>query len=818
MICPQVNDSTAHPGTPGEAFSTNDDGLVFSVFPPRQSIANLPAMKRSLRSRWLRWAAILTACWMTALGQSDLKVNKIQVRHVGPPAVSDELVRANIRVKVGDPYLKANTDSDIRTLRTTGYFQNIQVTAEMLPDGVALTYVLQGKPVLTDVRFEGNKKYKREKLVKKVTSKIGEPLDEYKLFTDAREIQKLYEKAGFQKTEVRYVPSINENTGKGSVTFEIKEAPKAKIQNVEFVGASEFSQRKLRRQIKTRRLWMFSWLTGSGKLKEEQFEDDKDKLVEFYQNKGYIDFEIKDVQFEYPKPKRMVVKFNVSEGVQYKVGKIQFQGNQLFTTNDIVQGLPGGKGLQMDAGELFTPELLRKDREAVQDFYWARGYIDVVVAPIKNANTETGTMDLTYRLEEGDKSYVEKVEIRGNVTTRDKVIRRELAVAPGEVFNMVRVKASERILDQMQYFSKVETDREPTEVPNRKNLVVNVAEKETGHFDIGAGFSSIDSLFGVVGFTQGNFDLFNPPWFTGGGQKLRLYVTIGTRRRDYTLSFSEPWFLGRRLRFDLDLFHHEYNYLSDLYDQTSTGARVGLTKALTRDLTAGISYTIQDIGIVDVRADAPLVIQREAGHTLVSKVGYTMAYDTRNSVILPNRGQRTAIEAALAGGPFGGDSDVYTLELSSGWYFPGFMEGHVFELGGRIGVAESYDRSDHVPLWDRWFLGGANTLRGYKYRKVGPKIDGEPIGGESFWYASAEYSVPIIERLRFAVFYDIGYVYLDAYDFDFGKFNDNWGVGFRLNIPQIGPLRLDYGIPITHDDDVSGSGKFQFNVGWSRNF
>jgi outer membrane protein insertion porin family len=775
-------------------------------------------MNRSFRSRFLRLISVLVCCWVTLLGQSDLKVSTIQIRHVGPPAVSDELARANIRVKVGEPYIKANTDDDIHNLRSTGYFQNIQVSAQMDADGVALTYILQGKPVLTDIRFDGNKKYKREKLLKKVTSRVGEPMDEYKLFTDAREIQKMYEKAGYQKTQVRYVPSVNENTGKGTVTFEVKETPKVKIDEITFSGAEQFSQRKLRRQIKTRRYWMFSWLTGSGKLKEEQFEDDKDKLVEFYQNEGYVDFEIKDVKFDYPKAKRMTVTFQVAEGKQYKVGAVSFQGNQLFTTNDIIQGLPGGKGLKMGPGETFTPENLRKDREAVTDFYWARGYIDVMVAPIKNANTEQGTMDLLYRLEEGDKSYIEKVEIRGNVNTRDKVIRRELAVSPGEVFNMVRVNASKSRLEQMQYFSRVETDREPTDVPNRKNLVVNLAEKETGHFDIGAGFSSIDSLFGIIGFTQGNFDLFNPPWFTGGGQKLRVYATLGTQRKDFTISFSEPWFLGRRLRFDVDLFHHEYNYLSDLYDQTETGARVGFVKALTRDLSAGISYTIQNIGINNVRDDAPLIIKASEGDQLVSKVGTTLVYDTRNSVILPNRGQRTAAEAALAGGPFGGEVDLYTLELSTGWYFPGFLEGHVFEVGGRIGVADNYGDSLVVPLWERWFLGGANTLRGYKYRQVGPKIDGEPIGGESFWFGSAEYSIPIIERLRLAVFYDIGYVYLDAYDFDFSHFNDNWGVGVRLNIPMLGPLRLDYGIPITHDDDVSGSGRFQFNVGWSRNF
>jgi outer membrane protein insertion porin family len=775
---------------------------------------------KSSRSRLLWVLAVCSALSLSA--QTDSKVQQIEIRHVGPPAVSEQMARANIRVKVGDPFNKANTDQDIRTLRATGYFYNIRVLSEVEGDGVKLIYVLQGKPVLTEIRFEGNKKYKREKLLKKLTSKVGDPLDEYKLFNDAREVRKMYEKAGRQKTTVEYRPVITEATGKASVTFVVQEAPKVRLAHVNFPDAAVFKQSKLRKVFKkTRGHWMFSWLTGSGKLKDDEFEDDKEKLLEFYQGKGYIDFEIKDVQFDYPKPNRLNLNVKVFEGKPYKTGAIAFQGNQLFSINEIFsihRGLTGGKPFQLTPGKVFTPEGLNKDREAIQNVYWARGHVDVIVAPIKNANTETGTMDVTYRIEEGEKSYVEKIEIKGNVNTKDKVIRRELAVAPGEVFNMVRVNASKSILEQMGYFSKVEADREPTEVPNRKNLVIGLTEKETGHFDIGAGFSSIDSLFGIVGFTQGNFDLFNPPWFTGGGQKLRVYATIGTRRKDYILSFSEPWFLGRRLRLDVDLFHRELNYLSSIYNEQDTGARVGLAKSITRNLTAGVSYTIESIGIVDVDSGAPKFIKQEEGHWMVSKPGVSLAYDTRNRVDLPNRGQRTELTFEVGGGPFGGDTDFYKWELSSGWYFKGFLEGHVLEVGGRVGVVDKFGDSDRVHLWDRWFLGGANTLRGYRYRKVGPKEDGEPIGGDSFWFASAEYSVPIIERLRLAVFYDIGSVYLNAYDFDPGKYSDNWGVGVRLNIPMLGPLRLDYGIPITHDKDVSGSGKFQFNVGTSRSF
>lgn len=773
-----------------------------------------------------RWTAILCALTLFIPGddlsaQTRRTVQAIQIRHVGPPAVSDELANANIRVKVGEAYEKANVDDDVRNLYGTGYFYNIQVSEEETKDnGVVLTYVLQGKPLLTDIRFEGNKKYSVAKIKKKITSRVGEPLNETKLFSDVQEIKKMYQKAGLQKTEVKATPVVTAATGRGTVTFEIKEAPKIKIEDVEFVGATAFKQKKLRKTIKTRRHWMFSWLTGSGVLKDDQLEEDREKLREFYQGEGYVDFELKDVQYEYTPNNRMVIKFTVFEGKQYKVGNVAFRGNKLFGTNDLA------RVLKMGSGKTFTPKALYKDHEAVVDYYGARGYIDAVIRPLKSANIETGTIDLTYDIEEADKSFVEKIEIKGNTITRDRVIRRELAISPGEVFDMVRVKMSTNILGQMQYFSKIDTEIEPTDVSNRRNLAITLEEASTGSFDIGAGFSTIDNLVGFVGLTQANFDLFNPPYFRGGGQRFRIRATIGTQRKDFVISFVEPWFLGRRLRFELDLYHRELSYLSDLYDQRQTGARLGLVKAITRDLAVGISYTIENIGIHNVSSEASDEFKMEQGDRLVSKVGPSIIYDTRNSVRLPNRGQRSAIETAVAGGPFGGDTDFYKIDFNTAWYYRGLWPSHIIEVSGQIGTVESYDNTTRVPLFDRWFLGGANTLRGYKYRFVGPKdANGEPIGGETYWFGSVEYSIPIIDRLRFAMFYDVGNVYRSSFSFnpnglrDEPFYYDNWGLGIRLEIPQFGaPLRLDYGIPITHDKYTSDSGRFQFGIGYSKVF
>jgi outer membrane protein insertion porin family len=811
---------------------------------------------------------------------APLRVEKIEIKHVGPVSVSDELIRANIRVKPGDTYLPAAVDEDVRNLYGTGLFYNIQVAQTNSPQGLVLSYIVQANPRLVEIKYQGNKKFTEAKLRKSVTSKVGEPFNERKLFTDTQEIQKLYQKKGYPRTEVKYTYSIEAEAGRARATFQITETPKVKIIEVDFVGAQAFPQKRLRKVIKTRKHWMFSWLTGSGRLKDEQFEEDKEKLADFYRNGtggkgegGYLDFEIKKVDFLNPTPTTMIIRFTIYEGTQYKVGSIKFTGNKIFSTGDITNGLRlvhgmkgdrgkvGPNGLLMDVGDIFRPKGLSKDTEDVEDFYGAKGYIDVSTSTgnlrvIRVPNTETGTMDLEFRIEEGQKSYLEKIEIRGNTKTKDKVIRRELAVSPGEVFDTVRIKRSKQRLEGLGYFEKVDTRPEPSEIsPNYKNLIIGVDEKNTGNLTLGAGFSSVDALVGFAELSQANFDLFHPPTFTGGGQRFRLRLAIGTQQQDYMASFVEPWFLGRKLSLGVDLYYRDLAYLSPntLYDVIRGGGSVSLTKALGSEFLIGsLKYTLEDVGIrltssaqppfiatipgsgpnhptyVEIPGNVPPSILNEVGYNLLSRVGGSLAYDTRNSVRLPNKGQRTELDGEFVGGPLGGSKEFYKLELKTGWYFKGLFPGHVLELVGRTGVAESLQSAD-VPFYERYYLGGLYSLRGFKFHNISPRelsspttFYEEPVGGDTYWFGSAEYSIPIIEQergvgVRFALFYDIGNVAVSPYSWSLNNFDDNWGVGLRLNLP-IGPIRLDYGIPIHHDQFNSGNGQFQFGVGYTREF
>ncbi len=802
-----------------------------------------------------------TVAWAQSTGP---KIDRVEVKFVGPASVSEQFIRSNLKTKPGTTYQMGLTQDDVHSLYGTGQFYNIRVAVDQTDNGgVVLTYIVQVRPRITDIKLEGNSRLSDSKLKKKITVKTGEALDEQKLFTIVQDLKKLYEKYGLADTQVKYVLNLEESTGHGSVTFHIEESPKVKIKEVSFLGASAFPQKSLRSEIKTRRRWAFSWLTGSGYFEQDEFDADRDRLNDFYRNHGYLDFEIKDVKQDHQTTNTMALKFYVFEGRQYKVGDIKITGTKIFSDAEILKGLQfihdyqhskaklGSHALPMDSGDTFTPDGLSKDTELVQDFYGSRGYIEIAQGHALRVNrvpnVETGTMDLEFVVEESQKSYVQKIEIRGNLKTKDKVLRRELAISPGEIVDMVRVKISKQRLEGLQYFEKVDIRPEPTDpvIPGRKNLAVNVEERSTGNFTVGAGFSSVDALVGYAEVSQQNFDLFHPPYFTGGGQAARVRVQIGTQRQDYEISFSEPWFLDRKLKLGVDLYRHQLNFESpnNIYDETRTGAKLSLTRALGSDFLIGsVHYGIEDVGIslnsgwhnrlpniaptpTDAR-NVPDAILKEVGDHFYQRIGTSLAYDTRNSTQLPNHGQRTE----LAGEITAGDKTYYKIDLTSAWYFPGFFKGHVLEVGGRGGVTDSLAGGD-VPFYDRYYLGGLYSLRGYKFRDVAPResfdptapnVANEPIGGDSYWFGSLEYSLPIFEKdggvgLRFAMFYDIGAVSTSPYSFQ-TSYSDNWGAGIRLNIPHLGPLRLDYGIPITHDKNNSDSGQFQFGVGFERPF
>ncbi len=753
-------------------------------------------------------------------------VKEIEVRFQGPETVNRAVVLANIQTKVGEPRVREIVEEDVRTLIGTGFFFDVRVLEEPAGEGLKVIYQVQGKAILKEIEFEGNTKFKDDRLKREVTVKVGEAFDEYKTHGDIAKIVEMYQKTGYPDVKVEREVNIDRDTSRAILRFKITEGPRVFLKRIEFAGVDKSRKKALLKLMKTRHRWWGSWLSGTGVKRDEQYSEDLEKIVEYYRGLGFIDMEIRSTREERITPTWMVLHIEIYEGSQYKVGSVQVKGIKIFPAA-VVE-----KRLTMTTDKIFTPDGLMRDVKALEDYYGERGYLDTTVRSEKAANVQTGRIDLTYTVREGELTYIEKIEIRGNTKTKDKVIRRELAVMPGEIYNTVKIDRSAERLRNLGYFARVDTMPLPTDVQNRKDLTIQVEEQRTGSFTFGAGFSSIDNLVGFVEVTQGNFDLFNWPNFTGGGQKLRLRLQVGTERQDYILAFTEPWFLDKKLSLGFDLFHRTSSFLSGEFEETRTGGALRLEKAITGFLRTELQYSLQKIRL-EVEPDASNELKAEDGSDVRSGLQATFSYDTRDSLFLTLRGNRTEISAEGVGGPLGGDVDIYKLTAKTTFYFP-FFNKHVLQLIGATGVAAAYGdtkgsaptvvdkkgnktrvvKVNDVPIYDRYFLGGANTMRGFEYRMVGPKdIDEEPVGGDTYILGTIEYTFPIVERIRGAFFFDIGNVWRDAYEYDFSDLKSDAGVGLRMNLP-IGPIRLDYGYPIQTDDKSGRSGQFQFSVGY----
>jgi outer membrane protein insertion porin family len=456
-----------------------------------------------------------------------------------------------------------------------------------------------------------------------------------------------------------------------------------------------------------------------------------------------------------------------------------------------------------------------KSRRAVQEFYGSRGYMRTRVQVIQDPDPAASLVDLRFLVEEGQLAYIRDIRIRGNTRTQDKVVRRELTVYPGDVYNEVKIQRSQSRVRNLGYFSYVNSSPAPTAAPDRYDLIFDVEEQKTGQFVVGAGFSSIDQLVGFVELSQGNFDLGGWPHFSGGGQKVKVRAQFGTQRNDFEFSFIEPWFLNRRLSLGVSLFQNDRRFLSDEYDQVNTGGSISLGRAIGGRNRLNLTYRLEQVEISDVSTNASELIRIEEGDQVKSSLSLTLIHDTRNAPFVPTKGGRTSVSGTLAGGPLSFDTDLYGLTGRTSYYFPLWLN-HILIARGRAEVVEAYGSSDRVPIFDRLFLGGARTLRGFDYREVGPKDEqGEAVGGKTLGFGSLEYAIPLAEKVRVAGFYDAGFVNEESFEFDPGAYNSNYGVGLRLDIPQF-PLQIDYAWPLEADEfNDRTSGRFSFLLGYT---
>ena len=733
-------------------------------------------------------------------------IRSIDVQYTGAQAVSKDRILAQMRTKVGQPYSNQVVEQDVAALYKTGVIQNVRIFAQPEGDGVKVIVAVQIRAILREIEITGAERIKPKRLRKEIKLKLNYPVNEQQLEEARQKIIDVYQGQGFTDVSVQFrIDPIDEKRGTARVVFTVNEGVRGAVKQVRFEGNAHFSEKVLRKQMKTRGRTPIYFVDKTGRFDEVQLEQDLDKLREFYQDHGYIDVEIKTPRRERTEKGPMIITIPIVEGPQYHVRKLTISGYQ-NTTEDRIRKL-----LKMKEGSVYSPKQLRDDAKAVADAYGSGGYVDLVVLP-EGAPAGPALIDVHYKIEEGARSFVNRIDIEGNTRTKDKVIRREVLVAPGDVFNTVRVDLTKKRLDNLGYFAKVETYPEETDIPGRKDLTILLQEKRTGSLSFGGGFSTVDKLVGFAELTQGNFDLFNWPSFTGAGQKFRLRIQYGTQRKDLIMTLTEPYFLDRRLALTGQLFYTEANYLSNEYNQRNYGFMVEMRKPLNAYMYGTLGYTLQDVDIFDVSASASDFIQSQAGSTLESKVFTSLVFDSRDNPLLSRRGQRVTFSPFIAGSFLGGDIKVYGMDLEGSKYFH-LPWDTILLINGEIATVSHYSSGSGVPIYERLYLGGSNNLRGFPFREVGPQDEnGEPTGGQTMARTTIEWTFPIIEKARGAVFYDTGFVNTSSWSFGFNHIASDIGVGIRLDLP-IGPLRLDYGYPLLRDG-YNGGGHFNFNVGY----
>jgi len=731
-------------------------------------------------------------------------VSDIEVK--GNQIVSSNTIVNKIKTQKGKELSREVINEDIKRLYSTGYFQDVRF--DLVPDGrnFRVIIVVDEKPVVKTINIQGNRTFNTDTLRKLVNIKDGQILDHHILKEGITEMQNKYFNKGYKFVTVDSDVSVNEFTKEATVNVFIDEGQKYKIKDIRFENVTAFKERYLKKKMQTKKTNWLLW--RSGVFKEKKFQTDLERIAYIYQKEGYLDVKLKP-RFEYDQKKnKMIVVIAVDEGKQYITGKVKIEGNVLFPESEI-----WGQ-LEMLPGEVYSQVNLMEDVDSLRRFYFECGYINAMIVPETNLNKSTGRVDIVYKITEGSLYYIDKVKVRGNTKTKDIVIRRELRVRPGEKFDGEKLEYSQQRLENLGYFEEVSYETEPGTAQDRRDVVFKVKEKQTGELSFGAGFSSIDQFIGFGEIAQRNFDITNWPTFTGGGQSLSLRARWGSVTRDIDFSFIEPYILNKPISFGINAYNRESESNNLDFDTRRRGIGVTFGKNFTDRFRGNIRYLVEHVKIKDISVDADPQVRASGETNMLSRLRAGVAYDTRDSVFNPKKGWFINSSVEMVGGFLFGDQDYYSAQVGVTKFF-NFAKEHVIEFRNRAGIINDFGDSNQVPVFDRFYAGGLGTVRGYNYRRVGPKGGGNPIGGETLILSSLEYVFPIIENFKGVAFIDVGHVNKDCFDMDFDDFAVSIGPGLRINTP-LGPITLYYGFPIANKDDKDEHGRFEFNM--SRGF
>jgi outer membrane protein insertion porin family len=767
----------------------------------------------------LFFLAVLLFCFHGTVFAGDEKITELMIK--GNLRIESAVIFNAVKLRAGDILTMEGVDADIRAIYKLGYFQDVRAEREQSGSGVVLTYVVAEKPLVKDVMIQGNKEITGPKIREAFDLKPKAIFSAADLANGVRKVKKLYADQGYYLAVI--TPSTEElSTGDIRITLKIAEGEKLYIKKIRFEGNRAFSDRKLKGVMETGEKWFLSWLTDAGIYKQEVLKNDVALIADLYFNNGYVNVKVGDPKVELTADRSgLLVTIGITEGEQFRVGAIDFKG-------DLVEGKEVLTGaIKLKSGEIFSRATVRNDIFALTDLYADKGYAFTNVTPLTTLDTEKKTVSITFDIEKGEKVSIDRINISGNTKTRDKVVRREMKLAEGDLYSSTAIKRSKQNLMNTGFFEQANIALAKGRAANKQDINVEVKEKPTGTFSVGAGYSSVDGIVGQGSVQQANF--------LGLGIKANLAASLGGKSQTYNVGITDPYFLDSRWTVGGDLYRTQRDFTD--FTRRVTGGDVKAGYPLSDTMNTLWIYRYEDKKISAISAalqkqiDEHLVAQPETT-SITSSIAATLTRNTTDYRLDPSRGMVNNLSLEFAG--LGGTNRYLRYLGNTTVFFP-FTWSTVISLHGELGYIQGLGKD--VPIDDKFYLGGINTIRGYSSRTVSPyrrstvrvysQRPGFPpisdykdvdsiafIGGDAEAVFNAEFVFPILKDagLKGVLFFDAGNSYEKVGDM-FSGFLASYGLGFRWMSPM-GPLRLEYGIPINPRTGVDKTtGKLEFSIG-----
>lgn len=747
----------------------------------------------------------LAARLQSGMLQQD-RISSIDVR--GNKILDDDVALMRMKIRPGDLYDPKAVNAELKNLYDLGYFDDIQMGLEDEPDGKKLVVTVKEKPLIQAISVIGAEALDEDDILSAISTKTGAVLNPKELAKDMGKVRELYRKDGYYNAKVDYNLEQADG-GRARLNIVVDEGKKLYVTNIVIQGAKEFSPGDLKKELALSERGMFSWLTGSGVLREEVLDRDAAALEAYYSNRGFLNAKAGQPVVSHT-DEGITVTFQVEEGPRYKVASVQYSGDMISTPEEL------DRIVRLDdlakEKSYFDRSVMRDDLQKLTEYYSNYGYA-FAESDVQLSRDETEkSLNVTYALSKGNKISINRVLVDGNVKTRDNVIRREMRLSDGDLYSGEKLRRSNTRLNRLDFFETVEITPEPTPNPDKLNLRVKVKEKPTGMFSAGVGYSSYSKVFFSGQVLERN--LF------GMGYQLGFKGTISSKSSDYTATFWNPHYDDTDLGMGISLYN-TLNEYSD-YDKQSMGGRLLFSYPLGEYTDLSWNYRLERYSIEDVDKDADKVIRDLEGKHWASALYASIKRDTTDRRLNPTKGSAYQFSVEYGGGILGGDDDFIKYVADANHYIPAFWNTifHVHAQGGYV----MKNGSDRIPPFERFYLGGMNSVRGYKERTISPVYDkkegslgydeGDEKGGDKSFFFNLEYLVPLHKEMGIlgVVFFDAGKTWDDDESIDFDLYK-SVGAGVRWYSP-LGPLRLEYGYPLDKvkvDDERKG--RFEFSVG-----